>query len=271
MTVSAGNLSQSASRPQSAPQTRTPLWWARMTCIGIWFAVVSLVMLPVGLVLFRNPLSNALFVRLLAPVARRILGVKVVCRKPAGDLFREPSVLIMNHQAAFDILLNSDFLPGNCVVIAKRSILLIPVFGWFFYLAGNLLINRKDRRQSLSQLAVAEEAMMKQRYCVWIFPEGTRTHGREMGRFKKGAFHLAVKTQAPLVPIVSSSYYGRLNFNRWNAGTVIVEVLPPIPTRGNAEVSGLLEQTEQRMRAAAAALDAELDSSMPPDSELLRH
>ena len=46
---------------------------------------------------------------------------------------------------------------------------------------------------------------------LWVFPEGTRSMGDEMLPFKKGAFHLAVEGQLPILPIVYSSYRGFLN------------------------------------------------------------
>lgn len=42
---------------------------------------------------------------------------------------------------------------------------------------------------------------------LWIFPEGTRHNTGEIHQFKKGAFHLAIEEQLPVLPIVFSKYY----------------------------------------------------------------
>lgn len=42
---------------------------------------------------------------------------------------------------------------------------------------------------------------------LWIFPEGTRNNAGSMLPFKKGAFHVAVSGQIPILPVVFSSYY----------------------------------------------------------------
>lgn len=42
---------------------------------------------------------------------------------------------------------------------------------------------------------------------LWIFPEGTRRNTGEIHLFKKGAFHVAINAQLPILPVVYSSYY----------------------------------------------------------------
>jgi len=52
--------------------------------------------------------------------------------------------------------------------------------------------------------------------------------------FKKGAFHLAVQAQVPIVPVVVANYSNILNVRAktFNAGTVPVSVLEPVETKG---------------------------------------
>lgn len=42
---------------------------------------------------------------------------------------------------------------------------------------------------------------------LWMFPEGTRRNTGEIHSFKKGAFHVAINGQIPILPIVYSQYY----------------------------------------------------------------
>src|SRR5207244_2979566 len=67
---------------------------------------------------------------------------------------------------------------------------------------------------------------------IVIAPEGTRMATPTLGRFKKGAFHIAMQAGVPLVPIVIRNA-GELMWRRSviiNPGTVDVAVLQPIPT-----------------------------------------
>ena len=69
--------------------------------------------------------------------------------------------------------------------------------------------------------------MRKERLSVFIFPEGTRSYadGPEMGAFKKGAFHLAVKAGVPIVPVVAGNYWGVLSVReqRFRGGRIPVK------------------------------------------------
>lgn len=68
--------------------------------------------------------------------------------------------------------------------------------------------------------------MRQKRQSVFIFPEGTRSYaeGPEMGAFKKGAFHLAVKAGVDIVPVVAANYCGVLSVReqRFRAGCIPV-------------------------------------------------
>jgi 1-acyl-sn-glycerol-3-phosphate acyltransferase len=42
---------------------------------------------------------------------------------------------------------------------------------------------------------------------MWVFPEGTRNNTGDILPFKKGAFHVAIAAQIPVLPVIFSSYY----------------------------------------------------------------
>lgn len=69
--------------------------------------------------------------------------------------------------------------------------------------------------------------------------------------FKKGAFHVAIQGQVPILPVVFSSYRTFLNDERriLNSGEIIIEALPEIPTTGltQDDTNKLMQQTRQIM------------------------
>ncbi|XP_025923687.1 1-acyl-sn-glycerol-3-phosphate acyltransferase alpha-like [Apteryx rowi] len=100
-----------------------------------------------------------------------------------------------------------EVLPDRCVPIAKRELLYMGAVGLACWLGGIIFINRKKTDDAISVMAEAAHAMLSQDIRVWVFPEGTRNHSGSMLPFKRGAFHLAVQAQVPVVPIVISSYH----------------------------------------------------------------
>ncbi len=93
-----------------------------------------------------------------------------------------------------------------------------------------------------------------------MYPEGTRSHQTDASLlpFKKGAFHLAVQGQMPLIPIVASTYAPTYSESRmvFEPALITIQVLDPIPTvgLGPEDVSELCERTRSVMLTALQSL-----------------
>ena len=164
-----------------------------------------------------------------------------------------PAVLIGNHQSALDILLLGTIWPRYCSVTAKSSLKYLPFLGWFMALSGTIFIDRANRDSAIQAFDRAAEEMRRARQSVFIFPEGTRSNasGPFLRGFKKGAFHLAVRAQVPIVPVVCANYWGVLSIEerRFRAGRIPVIVLEPVETKGlkTEDVDRLTEEMRERM------------------------
>ena len=95
---------------------------------------------------------------------------------------------------------------------------------------------------------------------VWIMPEGTRSKGRGILPFKKGAFHTAVRAQCPVVPIAISSWEKGVNLTKLTGSRILVKFCDPIETKGmtSSEVGRLKDRCEQIVREEVAKLDEKL-------------
>ena len=120
-------------------------------------------------------------------------------------------------------------------------------------LSKTVFIDRANRATARAAFDTAATTMRSTRQSVFIFPEGTRSYASEptLLPFKKGAFHLAVQAQVPIVPVVCANYAHVLDTKRKRVapGTVDVSVLPAIPTTGlgAADVDALVERTRNAM------------------------
>ena len=85
-------------------------------------------------------------------------------------------------------------------ILYKAELRKLPVLVRAFDLAGFIPLERANPEQSLPAIDRAADAL-RQGNSFLIFPEGTRSRTGELLPFKKGGFIMAIKAQAPVVPI----------------------------------------------------------------------
>src|ERR1700754_4322007 len=93
--------------------------------------------------------------------------------------------------------------------MAKRELKWMPLLGQFMLLSGAVFVNRRNSKESHKSLEEAGDTMKRQRTSLWVFPEGTRTSQEtsQLLQFKKGAFHLAIQSGLPIIPVVCENYW----------------------------------------------------------------
>ncbi|SZF06019.1 unnamed protein product [Blumeria hordei] len=198
-----------------------------------------------------------------------------------------PAIFIGNHQTELDVLMLACIFPKWCSVTAKRSLLKVPFLGWFMRLSGTVFIDRTNPHNARQAMAGAATEIQRHRQSVYMFPEGTRSYARDpiLLPFKKGAFHLAVQAQVPLVPVVVANYSHLLDPSAliFRAGRIPIKgsaplVLPPIETKNltTADVDALTRQTHELMRielesltCKARGLPMPMSSPQSDDRELV--
>ncbi|KAF2721161.1 acyltransferase-domain-containing protein, partial [Polychaeton citri CBS 116435] len=176
-----------------------------------------------------------------------------------------PAVFVGNHQTELDVLMLGHMFPKYCSVTAKKSLKKVPFLGWFMSMSKTVFIERKSRAQALDAFSTAAEQMKTHKQSVYIFPEGTRSYydTPDLLPFKKGAFHLAVQAQVPIVPVVVANYSNVLNLKRkiFRPGHIPIKVLTPIDTtnKTTADIDSLVEMTRSRMLEELKNLDQQAE------------
>ncbi len=198
------------------------------------FYFVAVAVVGCFLLLFRpfNPDNSRVFGHIYSWGGTRILGIKLNVDGFDSLAQMPPSVVVANHQDNLDLYVCGGAVPKRTVSVGKKSLLYIPGFGLLYWLAGNVLIDRSSSKNSKATLDATTEVLTKGNRSIWVFPEGTRNHGKNLLPFKKGAFRMAIEAGVPIVPICVSSYAGRLKLNQRVSCTVNIEVLDPISTEG---------------------------------------
>jgi len=229
----------------------------RILLVTIIIALGSFIGIFVSLCRPFNSKNVVLVMRPIALLCFKILGIKIVIKNKEILKNCHPSVLVSNHQSSIDVLIGSVVASLGTASVGKSSIKYIPIFGQFYWLSGNILINRKNIRHARKTLDRVGLQLKKKHFSVWIMPEGTRGQKPGLLPFKKGAFHVAVSGQLPIIPVCISSYKKSLNLNRLKSGTIHIEVVDPIPTKSlsKLDIPQLLTKTRDIMESTINRLD----------------
>lgn len=172
-----------------------------------------------------------------------------VAGAPPVDLDRRPCVVVANHASLADAFLLAH-LPFDVRFVAKQELFETPLVGWLLRLAGDLPVRRGDPA-SAARMTAAAEATLHHGLSVMIFPEGTRSRGGALGRFRDGAFRIAVETGARVLPVVLQGTATCAGPEGPHRGRARATILAPIDSQGLA-LAALRDQTRACM---ASALD----------------
>ncbi|MFO1425565.1 MAG: 1-acylglycerol-3-phosphate O-acyltransferase [Steroidobacteraceae bacterium] len=142
-----------------------------------------------------------------------------------------PAIFVFNHQSLLDGFILPALIQGQFTVMGKKEAGDVPLIGQTVQAAGFILFDRDDPQKAREAANRAAE-MVRDGSSLLISPEGTRSHGNKLQRFKKGAFHIALQTRVPIVPVVirNATELWPRGSNFLRPGTVDIEVLPPIST-----------------------------------------
>jgi 1-acyl-sn-glycerol-3-phosphate acyltransferase len=88
----------------------------------------------------------------------------------------------------------------------KKEIRRVPFVGTACAVAGHIFVDRSNPRAALQSMEKVKKELVDGISTV-IFPEGTRTKTGEIGRFKQGAFKIAMDMELPVVPITLNGFY----------------------------------------------------------------
>ena len=114
-------------------------------------------------------------------------------------------MFVANHSSWMDI----PFLGGligwrNYKLISKKELGRVPILGKAIKVGGHIMVDRSDRRSQLKTLKQGINLLNKDGVHLCTFPEGTRSRTGRLMPFKNGAFKMAYKAEAPVIPITIS-------------------------------------------------------------------
>jgi 1-acyl-sn-glycerol-3-phosphate acyltransferase len=169
--------------------------------------------------------------------ARSLLGIAGVTVEVEGaDHIREDTCYIFtaNHLSYMDTPVLLGCFPANFRFLAKEELFKIWFLGWHLKRAGHVSVPLDNPRASVKTLAHAAKLIHSHRVSLLIFSEGGRSADGVLQDFKDGAAYLAIKAQAPLVPValIGTREILAMHSAIFHRGRVKLRFGQPIPTAG---------------------------------------
>jgi 1-acyl-sn-glycerol-3-phosphate acyltransferase len=218
------------------------IWTAGTSLIVFWIPLLSVIRL-----FDRDPLrlrTGRWFRRL----GRALTRVNPWRLHISGRENVEPGrvyVIVSNHQSLADIPLITH-LKIDAKWLAKAELFRFPGVGWMLRMAGDVSVERSDRRKGAQALLQCVRYLRK-RCSLVFFPEGTRSPGGEVLEFNEGPFQLAIREQVPVLPLVVDGSGSALPRSTWIFGgtqDIYLRIMEAIPVEGlNVKQSGALRDT----------------------------
>ena len=164
-------------------------------------------------------------------------------------------MVVSNHQGYFDIPIMLTCMDNPHGLVAKQEINRIPgIRTWMKHLHC-LFVDRSSPRAG-AQTILDGAKLLAAGHSLTIFPEGTRSRGGAVKPFKAGAFRIASRANAPILPVTIDGSYRLMEANSMliRPASVHVTIHPPIDTAGlSREALRALPQTVHDTIADAIA------------------
>jgi 1-acyl-sn-glycerol-3-phosphate acyltransferase len=164
-------------------------------------------------------------------------------------------VYVSNHQSMVDILaLFATRVPFKWV--SKVENFYAPFLGWNMMLNGYVPLKR-GHLPSIMRMVRTCLRRLRDGHSLFVFPEGTRSPDGEIGPFYRGAFVIAAKNRAPVVPMIIEGTGDILPKGTFTIRPrpVLVRVLAPVdPETVGFDAKRLHAVVRERMLEAQAII-----------------
>ena len=172
-----------------------------------------------------------------------LLGVKI---KEIGKIDMSADLILINHQSLLDIVILESIHSRNIAWVAKKEIGNIPVFGHILRAPKMISIDRENKAGLVHLLKEVKNRLELKRP-IAIFPEGTRTNGDEILKFKAGAKMVAEKFNLKIQPIILTKTKQILDSKKLTANPGEIKVIALESFIADKQ-SNWYEELENKMR-----------------------
>ncbi len=187
-----------------------------------------------------------------------LLGTRYTFTNTQNIPLGKPLIITTNHQSMYDIPPIIWYMRKHHPKFVSKKELGkgIPSVSFNLRHGGSALIDRKDTKQALEQIAQLGQYIERHNRSAVIFPEGTRSRNGRPKPFKPMGLKtlLCHSPSALIVPISINNSWKLLRYGKFPMGLgchLRFQVHPPIPNSGNHEA--IIEKTEEMIKKGIQA------------------
>jgi 1-acyl-sn-glycerol-3-phosphate acyltransferase len=168
------------------------------------------------------------------------------------------------HQSAWDTFALIPIFRDPAMVM-KADLGWIPLYGWFSHKFQHIFVKRDKGPSALKALVRDARDRAAQGREIVIFPEGTRRSPGAPPDYKPGFLALYEGLGLPCVPLALNSglFWPRRSLMRY-PGTIVVEVLEPVPAGLPRQQARTLIQEKIETACAQLIAEARAKPNPPP-------
>ncbi len=112
-----------------------------------------------------NPRIMMLISRIIGHLTSFVFNIKIEIRGREILQKNTPCIIISNHQSNLDVVVGGLFAPWKTVSLGKKEIRRIPIYGMFYWLSGNILIDRSKKLEAANILDKDVQKFLVQSIC----------------------------------------------------------------------------------------------------------
>ncbi len=151
-----------------------------------------------------------------------VLGTTFKLRGSTNVPNDRPVIFVSNHQSMFDIPMIIWFFRNNDPKFVSKKELGkgIPSVSYNLKHGGSVLIDRKDAKQSLTEIKKLGKYISEHNRSAVIFPEGTRSRNGKLKRFSENGLKMLYKfaPNAYIVPLTINNSWKLFRYGNFPLG-----------------------------------------------------
>jgi len=157
-----------------------------------------------------------------------VFGLKIEGREniPKDNFF----IVASNHVSAIDPFLVIYALQRNAAYMAKKELFEKKIMRFFLDLLGAFAVNREKLSVSTIKTVIA---LKQTKWCLGIFPQGTRERNDDMSNINKGFANFAKTLKCPILPVAISG--ADRDTRKPFKSRMVIKIGKPIPYNDNVD------------------------------------